>query len=150
MFVCGKTTFLCRDKNHTLTYQRLTNFVASFAYLGFLDTRLSLGPSFFPIPLALRYKVTSRSGFYQTWFLAFWVFIYFVGVCLIMWSRCPFQLVSKLGSKIRLYPLFFLLVSACLALVVFYLVSNNFVCHAWTRGVRELLESSPSYLLQGR
>jgi len=39
----------CRDKNHTLTYRRLFGFVESFVYLGFLDTMLSLIPSFFPI-----------------------------------------------------------------------------------------------------
>jgi len=66
LFVCGKTTFLCRDKDRTLTNQRLTGFVASFAYLGFLDTRLSLSPSLFPIPLILRYMITSESWFYQT------------------------------------------------------------------------------------
>jgi hypothetical protein len=65
-FVCDKTTFLGKDKNHTLTYRRLTGFVASFAYLGFLDTRLSLGPSLFSIPLIFRYRVTSDSRFYQT------------------------------------------------------------------------------------
>ena len=78
-FLYGKTTFLCREKDRTLTYQRLISFVASFIYLRFLDTRLSLGPSLFPIPLILRYMVTSRLGFYQTWFLIFWVVIYFVG-----------------------------------------------------------------------
>jgi hypothetical protein len=45
--VCGKTTFLYRDKNRTLTYRKLTGFMGSFTYLGFLVTRLSKGPSFF-------------------------------------------------------------------------------------------------------
>ena len=45
--VCGKTTFLYRDKNRTLTYRKLTCFMGSFTYLGFLVTRLSKGPSFF-------------------------------------------------------------------------------------------------------
>jgi hypothetical protein len=58
-----------------------------FAYLGFLETRLSLGSSFFPIPLVLRYRVTSESRFYQTWFLTFRVIIYFVGGCLTMWLK---------------------------------------------------------------
>jgi hypothetical protein len=66
LFICGKTTFLCRDKDHALTYQRLTVFEMSFAYSGFLDTRLFLGPSLFSIPLVFRYRVTSRSRFYQT------------------------------------------------------------------------------------
>jgi hypothetical protein len=47
LFVCGKTTFLYRDKYRTLTYRKLTGFVKSFAYLGFLYTRLSLGQIFF-------------------------------------------------------------------------------------------------------
>jgi uncharacterized membrane protein len=47
LFVCGKTTFLYRDKYRTPTYRKLTGFVTSFAYLGFLDTRLSLGQIFF-------------------------------------------------------------------------------------------------------
>jgi len=71
LLVCDKTTFLLKDKDHTLIYRRLTGFIMSFAYLGFLDIRLSLGPSFLPIPLVLRYKVTSRSRFYQTRFLVF-------------------------------------------------------------------------------
>jgi hypothetical protein len=61
----GKITFLGRDKDCTLTYQRLIGIVMSFAYLEFLDTRLSLSPSLFPILLVLRYRVTSRSRFYQ-------------------------------------------------------------------------------------
>jgi len=50
----------------TLTYRRLIGFMTSFAYLGFLDTRLSLGPSLFSIPSVPRYRVTSMSKFYQT------------------------------------------------------------------------------------
>jgi hypothetical protein len=65
-FVCGKTTFLCSDKDHTLTYQRSTDFIMSFTYLGFLDTRLSLDLSLYPIHLVLRYRVTFGSMFYQT------------------------------------------------------------------------------------
>jgi hypothetical protein len=53
-----KTTFLCKDKDHTLTYQRLIGFVTLFAYLGFLDTRLYLGPSIF---------------FNTFWFLGTWL-----------------------------------------------------------------------------
>ena len=64
-FFCHKTSFLYRDKDRILTYQRLTGFVVSFAYLWFLDTRLSMGPSLFLIHLVLRYKVTSGSIFYQ-------------------------------------------------------------------------------------
>ena len=86
-FVCGKTTFLCSDKDHTLTYQRSTDFMMSFTYLRFLDTRLSLDLSLYPIHLVLRYRVTFGSMFYQTWFLAFLVVIYFVGGYLTMWSR---------------------------------------------------------------
>jgi hypothetical protein len=66
LFIYGKTTFLCRDKDHTLTYQRLTVSEMSFAYSGFLDIRLFLGPSLFSIPLVFRYRVTSGSRFYQT------------------------------------------------------------------------------------
>ena len=65
-FFYGKTTFLYRDKDRKLTYRRLTGFMTSFIYLGFLDTRLSLGPSPFPIPLVFRYRVTLESRFYQT------------------------------------------------------------------------------------
>jgi len=83
-FVCGKTIFICRNKDRTLTYRRLISFMSSFAYLGFLDTSLSLGLSIFLIPLVLRYMVTSGSRFYQTWFLIFRVFIYFIGGCLTM------------------------------------------------------------------
>jgi len=36
-FVCGKTIFLCRDKDCTLIYRILTSFMASFVYLEFLD-----------------------------------------------------------------------------------------------------------------
>jgi hypothetical protein len=35
------------NKDCTLTYRRLTSFLASFAYLGFLDTMLSSGLFFF-------------------------------------------------------------------------------------------------------
>jgi hypothetical protein len=95
LFICGKTTFLCRDKDHALTYQRLTVFEMSFAYSGFLDTRLFLGPSLFSIPLVFRYRVTSRSRFYQTWFLTFRIVVYFVESCLTMWSRGLHHLVSN-------------------------------------------------------
>jgi hypothetical protein len=37
-----------RKRDRTLTYKKLTGFMASFIYLGFLDT-LSLDPSLFPI-----------------------------------------------------------------------------------------------------
>ena len=84
---CGKTTFLCRHKDCIVTYQRLSSFMASFTYLRLLVTRLSMGLNLFLIPLVLRYKVTSKSRFYQTWFLAFWVVIYFVGGCLTTLSR---------------------------------------------------------------
>jgi hypothetical protein len=70
-----------------LTYQRLTGFVVSFAYLWFLDTRLSMGPSLFLIHLVLRYKVTSGSIFYQIWFLDLRIIIDFVRGCLTTWSR---------------------------------------------------------------
>jgi hypothetical protein len=59
LYVYCKTTFLYRDKDRTLTYQRLTGYGVSLKYLGFLDTSLSIGPSLFPIPLVLRYRVTS-------------------------------------------------------------------------------------------
>jgi len=85
--VYGKIIFLYMDKYCTLTYWRLTSFVVLFAYLGFLDTRLSLDLSLFPIPLVLRYRVTSGSRFYQTWFSDFWVVIYFIESCLTTWSR---------------------------------------------------------------
>jgi hypothetical protein len=94
-FFGGKTTFLYRDKDRTLTYRRLTSFVASFVYLWFLDTRLSLGSSLFPISLVLRYRVTFRSMFYQTWFLAFQVVIYFVGGSLTKWSRGSHQTIVR-------------------------------------------------------
>ena len=94
-FFGGKTTFLYRDKDRTLTYRRLTSFVASFVYLWFLDTRLSLGSSLFPISLVLRYRVTFRSMFYQTWFLAFQVIIYFVGGSLTKWSRGSHQTIVR-------------------------------------------------------
>ena len=42
-----QTIFFYRDKDRTPTYRRLTGFVASFAFLGFLDTRSSMGLSFF-------------------------------------------------------------------------------------------------------
>jgi hypothetical protein len=32
-FLCGKTIFLYKDKDHTLTYRKLTGFVMSFTYL---------------------------------------------------------------------------------------------------------------------
>jgi hypothetical protein len=57
-FVCGKTTFPYRDKDRTLTYHKLSGFVVSFIYLWFLDTRLSLGPSFV---------------FQYLWFLGIWL-----------------------------------------------------------------------------
>jgi hypothetical protein len=57
-----------RDKDRILTYQRLIGFVVLFVYLGFLYTMLSLGLSLFSIPLIFRYRVTSMSRFYQTWF----------------------------------------------------------------------------------
>jgi hypothetical protein len=116
----AKTIFICRNKNRTLTYRRLIGFMASFVYLGFLNTRLSLGPSIFPIPLVLRYKVTSGSRFYQTWFLIFQVFIYFIGGCLTMYLRCSHQLVLELGFKNQVISfIFFLLVSTFLTLVVY-------------------------------
>jgi hypothetical protein len=82
-FFCGKTIFLCREKDRTLTYRKLTDFVASFTYLGFLNTRLSLNPSLISISLVLKYMVISAPGFYQTWFLAFRIVIYFIRGCLI-------------------------------------------------------------------
>jgi len=82
MFVYGKTTFHCKDKDHPLTFLRLTGFVGSSAYLRFLDTRLSLGLSLFPMPLVLRYMVTFGLEFYQTYLLAFQVVSYFVESCL--------------------------------------------------------------------
>jgi hypothetical protein len=50
LFVCGKTIFFCRDKDCTLTYRMLTSFMASFAYLEFLDIIkvISLSKFFFP------------------------------------------------------------------------------------------------------
>jgi hypothetical protein len=92
LFVYGKTTFLRKDKNRTLTYRRLTRFTVPFAYAGFLDTRLFLGSSLFPITLVLRYRVISGSSFYQTWFLAFWAIIYFVDGGLTTWSRGSFDI----------------------------------------------------------
>ena len=47
----------------------------SFTYLGFLDIRLSLDPSFFPIYLTLMYMFISISKFYQTYFFIFQVVI---------------------------------------------------------------------------
>jgi len=86
-FVYTKTTFFCRDKDRTLTYQRLTSFMASFTDLEFLYIKLSLDPCLFPIPLVLRYMVTFGSGFYQTLFLAFLIVIYFIGGYLTMMIR---------------------------------------------------------------
>jgi hypothetical protein len=57
LFVCGKTSFLYRDKDCLLTYQKLTGFMVSFTYLEFLGTRLSLNLSLFSISLVLRYMV---------------------------------------------------------------------------------------------
>jgi len=51
--------------------------MTSFVYLRFLDTMLYIGQSFFSIPLVLKYKVTSESWFYQTWFLPLWIFLDF-------------------------------------------------------------------------
>jgi len=45
LFVCSKTIFLYKDKDRTLTCQRLIGFLTSFTYLGFLCIRLSLDPS---------------------------------------------------------------------------------------------------------
>ena len=33
LFSCGKTTFLCMDKDRTLTYQRLIGFMTSFVFM---------------------------------------------------------------------------------------------------------------------
>ena len=132
LFPCGKTTFLCMDKDRTLTYQRLTGFMTSFAYLGFLDTWLNLGLSLFPIHLVLRYWVTFGSRFYQTWFSVFQVVIYFVKGCLTVWSRCSYQLVSELGSKNQvIFFIFFLLVLASLGLIVFDSAFDYLVSRAW-------------------
>jgi hypothetical protein len=43
----AKQHFFTGGKDRTLTYQRLIGFMVSFAYLEFLDKRLSLGPSTF-------------------------------------------------------------------------------------------------------
>jgi hypothetical protein len=51
--------------------------MTSFVYLRFLDTMLYIGQSFFSIALVLKYKVTSESWFYQTWFLSLWIFLDF-------------------------------------------------------------------------
>jgi hypothetical protein len=97
--------------------------LTSSAYLGFLDPRLSMCPSFLSIPIVLRYRVTSRSKFYQTWFLTFQVVIYFLGGCLTSWSRSLHHLVLELGFKNQVISfIFFLLVLASLGLVFFYLV----------------------------
>jgi hypothetical protein len=60
LFICGKTIFFCKEKDRTLTYQILTGFVTPFAYLG-----LSMSLILFPMPLVIRYRVTSRIEFYQ-------------------------------------------------------------------------------------
>ena len=135
MFVYGKITsffcFFCMDKDRTLTYWKLIGFVASYTFLGFLDIRLFLGLSLIPIPLDLRNNVTSRLKFYQTWFFTFRVVIYFIGGYLTMWSRGSHQLVLELGSKNQVISfIFFLLISASLALVVFDLVFYYFMSRA--------------------
>jgi hypothetical protein len=128
-FIClWQNNLFCRDKDRTLTYRRLIDFVMSFTYFRFLDIRLSLSPSLFPIHLVLRYRVSFGSRFYQTWFLAFQIVIYFIGSCLITWSRSSQHLVSNLGSKNQFISfILFLLVSTSLTLVVLDLVFNNFM-----------------------
>jgi hypothetical protein len=82
-----------------------------------------MGPSLLSIPIVLRYRLTSRSKFYQTWFLTFQVVIYFLGGCLTSWSRGLHHLVLELGFKNQVISfIFFLLVLASLGLVFFYSV----------------------------
>jgi hypothetical protein len=91
LFVCGTTIFLCKDKDHILTYQRLTSFVVLLVYLGFLDTRISLGPGLFPIPLVLRYRVylwvkvlSNLNCSFPSCYLLHWC-------CLTTWSRGSYK-----------------------------------------------------------
>jgi hypothetical protein len=105
LFICGKTIFFCKEKDRTLTYQILTGFVTPFAYLG-----LSMSLILFPMPLVIRYRVTSRIEFYQVWFLAFEIVIFFTRDYLIIWSRGLHQRVIWFAP--HQYCLLFLLVYA--------------------------------------
>ena len=124
MFVYGKITsffcFFCMDKDRTLTYWKLIGFVASYTFLGFLDIRLFLGLSLFPIPLVLRNNVTSRLKFYQTWFFTFRVVIYFIGGLFDHVIKRFTSVGIRAGLQKSSYILYFLLVN--FGLVVFDLV----------------------------
>jgi len=125
LFVYGKTIFFRKDKDSTLTYLRLIGFMASFVYLGFLDKRLYLGPSLFPVHGYLYVKVLPNLIF------GFLV-IYFVGGYLTTWSRGSYQLVLELGSKNQVISFIFFLVSfSFLSLVVFDSVFYYFMSRAY-------------------
>jgi hypothetical protein len=46
LFCMLQTTFFCKDKDCTPTYQRLNGFIVSFEYFEFLGIRLSLDPDY--------------------------------------------------------------------------------------------------------
>jgi hypothetical protein len=101
------------EQRSNLTYQGITNIVASF------DS----------IPIVLvpwdRFSLCHTS---QTWFLAFLGIMFFRG-CLTTWSKGLHQLVSELGSGIKLYPSCFryLFVSCQFLFVCLCFVSGEYL-----------------------
>jgi hypothetical protein len=100
-FVClWKNNLFLQEQRSYITYQRLINFMMSFKYLGFLDTRLFFGQSLFSIHLVPWYKVTSRSRFWQTWLLVFRVVIYFT-VCFFFYFQVSVCDTTSIGRSKR-------------------------------------------------